>query len=447
MFSIKFTLRQHTPVIHFQDDARDATLRATELKPKLDRFLTEKLGGFEQSKHLLAGFSPAHERDLKKRWSGDDRYRALDYTVRVQTQNVISKLIREKESVPTFFANIGKEYEQAPKYKNTGETTLIFTSPHDELLELIPQHLDEFFWHHNFGTRQSKGWGSFTVAEAFALPLDRKKEPENLEFNTYAPQGFFQFSVAKPDPFQTINDFYRLLRAGLNGVFFKKNNAGRMEFDKRTHYCKPVIFEFASFKREPNKPKQLVLQWEKKSIKQDLIFNGGTEIDKQVQEHKLQNIADHPLKVNSQSKKAIKDLMGFSTVEEWGSYGRTSISKTHSDSDIRRMKSPMFFKPIKNGTGFQIYFRFDEVPKEFYENASIEFSTGRGRPLTIPVLNPNEGFFEDMIRFAANDIDWNTFFQVNQNFGAAAAAEGQAVKNEIIRIFTEIQNHLPTAQP
>jgi hypothetical protein len=438
MFSIKFTLRQHTPVIHFQADARDATLRATELKPKLDRFLCKKRGdNFDDCRPLVVGASldKKREDDLRKRWK-EENYRALDYTVRVKTTGQNPKIIGKKDKVPTFFANLGDDYEQSPKFKSTAQTELIFTSPHDELLKLIPQHLDEFFWHHNFGTRQSKGWGSFTIESA------------DCDFSRYAPEGFFQFSIPKTDPFETINLFYRLLRAGLNGVFLKKNHAtGRLELDKRTHYCKPVIFEFASFKRELGRPKELVLQWEKKTIKQELIYNGRTAIDNQVQEHNLLNVADHPLKVNSNSKKAIKDLMGFSTVEEWGSYGRTSISKTHSDSDIRRMKSPMFFKPIKNETGFQIYFRFDEVPKEFYENASIEFSTGRGRPLTIPVLKPNDDFFENMIRFAANDIDWNTFFQVNQNYGAAAAAEGQAVKNEIIRIFIEIRTHIQAIQP
>ena len=38
-FKLEFTLKQHTPIIHFQSDQSGATLRATELKPKLDRFL------------------------------------------------------------------------------------------------------------------------------------------------------------------------------------------------------------------------------------------------------------------------------------------------------------------------------------------------------------------------------------------------------------------------
>ena len=42
MYKLRFILKQHTPLIHFQHDQDGATLRATEVKPKLDRFLIEK---------------------------------------------------------------------------------------------------------------------------------------------------------------------------------------------------------------------------------------------------------------------------------------------------------------------------------------------------------------------------------------------------------------------
>lgn len=44
MYKIEFKLKQHTPLIHFQHDQHGATLRASELKPKLDKFLIRKLG-------------------------------------------------------------------------------------------------------------------------------------------------------------------------------------------------------------------------------------------------------------------------------------------------------------------------------------------------------------------------------------------------------------------
>src|SRR3990167_6963021 len=42
-FKVEFTLKQHTPIIHFQSEQSGATLRATELKPKLDKFITQRL--------------------------------------------------------------------------------------------------------------------------------------------------------------------------------------------------------------------------------------------------------------------------------------------------------------------------------------------------------------------------------------------------------------------
>ena len=44
MKTLQVTLKQHTPLIHFQHDQYGATLRASEVKPKLDRFILMKLG-------------------------------------------------------------------------------------------------------------------------------------------------------------------------------------------------------------------------------------------------------------------------------------------------------------------------------------------------------------------------------------------------------------------
>jgi len=39
-----YKLEIKSPIIHFQHDQAGATLRATEVKPKLDRFILEKMG-------------------------------------------------------------------------------------------------------------------------------------------------------------------------------------------------------------------------------------------------------------------------------------------------------------------------------------------------------------------------------------------------------------------
>ena len=43
-YSLNYKLQQITPMIHFQHYEEGATLRASEVKPKLDRFLIELLG-------------------------------------------------------------------------------------------------------------------------------------------------------------------------------------------------------------------------------------------------------------------------------------------------------------------------------------------------------------------------------------------------------------------
>ena len=47
MYKLEVKLKQHTPLIHFQHDQEGATLRASEVKPKLDRFILTRLGGGE----------------------------------------------------------------------------------------------------------------------------------------------------------------------------------------------------------------------------------------------------------------------------------------------------------------------------------------------------------------------------------------------------------------
>ena len=58
MKTLKVTLKQHTPLIHFQHDQYGATLRASEVKPKLDRFIIAHAfnNEYERCKHYLVGY-------------------------------------------------------------------------------------------------------------------------------------------------------------------------------------------------------------------------------------------------------------------------------------------------------------------------------------------------------------------------------------------------------
>lgn len=42
-------LNQQSPILHFQHQQQGATLRASEVKPKLDRFIKEKIAGLPEA--------------------------------------------------------------------------------------------------------------------------------------------------------------------------------------------------------------------------------------------------------------------------------------------------------------------------------------------------------------------------------------------------------------
>lgn len=69
MYQLNIQLKQHTPLIHFQHTQDGATLRATEVKPKLDCFLIEQhFGGilnFDDYKNYLIGDLASLDKEWK----------------------------------------------------------------------------------------------------------------------------------------------------------------------------------------------------------------------------------------------------------------------------------------------------------------------------------------------------------------------------------------------
>lgn len=68
-----YSLEQETPLIHFQYDQAGACLRASEVKPQLDRFIIMKLGG----KALMR-----NDTEMKK-WFISDMHNALNYRMTI----------------------------------------------------------------------------------------------------------------------------------------------------------------------------------------------------------------------------------------------------------------------------------------------------------------------------------------------------------------------------
>ncbi|MCO5232213.1 MAG: hypothetical protein M9888_00590 [Chitinophagales bacterium] len=188
MYQIKFTLKQHTPIIHFQHDQVGATLRATEVKPKLDRFILMKLGD--------RNYEAGREIAKKNGWLIDKDKGALDYKMRIENPKSIikyfyasnptgkkdgafKKIIKDKFEAAyinqtQYFANNsnlkpnGIDKEDEVKLGVYGDVIKASIQSFNEgLKNEVQSILIEFFLSTNFGSRQTKGFGCFTVVEIY----------------------------------------------------------------------------------------------------------------------------------------------------------------------------------------------------------------------------------------------------------------------------------------
>ena len=186
-YTLSVTLEQYTPLLHFQGTQQGACLRATEVKPKLDRFIT--------------GYLEKNGAEVPAQWKldtpDDKRHIALRYKLRLRPLGPDSFGPGRKPH-PLYFAGgmKGKSRPSSGMFFRQGiQMTVLSLVPAQqlprevplpgggtarELLPLIEGLLPSFFALHGFGTRSRKGFGSFGVKGravsmdqlAAALPAD-----------------------------------------------------------------------------------------------------------------------------------------------------------------------------------------------------------------------------------------------------------------------------------
>lgn len=270
MLKDQYLLKQHTPIIHFQHDQDGATLRATEVKPKLDKFLIEKFieQGIEYKKWLI----------------GKGEHAALNYKFRVipiLSQKIIiaNRMMGGKPRQSKALSNAGfdcvefspyfaqeKEFGELfanKKYSENGKTVNSFSTVGDfdsrvknlktlglfttddikitifcfdrELKSKIYENLNGFFVSQNFGTRQSKGFGCF-------LPKGISDQAiiDCIKDN-YKIKGVFQIDNSSnyKEKLRKINEDYTILKRGQNKPYIKSKLweyfcvEGKMNWEKK----------------------------------------------------------------------------------------------------------------------------------------------------------------------------------------------------------------------
>lgn len=335
MDTFTFTLQQHTPLIHFQHHQDGATLRATEVKPKLDRFIIERLanGNFEQGLEIAR----------QKNWmiGVQKTSQSLNYKLDFEKHSTRKDDIDEK--FPCFFGNMGDENAKTPK-KFIFATTEIKGSI-STFINTLKAHIEaeiNTFWAiHNFGTRQSKGFGSFYI-KTFFSPTNYYFDVEISGINSIQNATAREFKKV----FESIDLFHKIIRSGVN-------------YPHLTIYIKSALFSYY---------KDINVQWDKRSIKKKFF---DTELKNQNTKWSHPDIlAEYTKKSEGDRDFLVRDLLGLATESDWKgrAYSDAKISKEHLGKEIERMASSIMYKPrfaiktLPNGQK-QYYYRVYIYPK------------------------------------------------------------------------------------
>lgn len=350
----EYKLVQHTPLIHFQHSEPHACLRATEVKPKLDRFLIEQL---EKDDRFGDG-------RWKKWFVGDGSQQSFDYMMRItpnseqvdRTQSIERAIARAEHRPPNvslheihknYFGNmasgnniqdtIRETFKESLFYKDGLTLTIRCFIP--ELLTFIDEHIRGFFMMHNFGTRQRKGFGSFTV--------DISTEPN-------APKGFDLVGKYCPNAYYCKLDGNVNADALLDAVWvisaFLRSGFNRGE----GNYVRGFVFRY--FQREKNP-----LANDKAFVKQQVLHNVYNEATRGEHLHPYGNNVRY---------RYVRGLLGTNENSRFcrAPRGGTREDRTvhniyiHSAEGVERFPSPLLFKPI----GKFVFILPQKMPDEIF---------------------------------------------------------------------------------
>ena len=314
-FKVEFTLKQHTPIIHFQSDQVGATLRATELKPKFDRFLINYV--FKNDKKQYQEYLIDKDKN------------ALNYKVKISNHST------NAISTPKAYVNAKNETDktayQAPYFADTSKSILAnknisveFLCFNEELKKIIDEYKDYFFIYENFGTRQNKGFGSFLRAN-----IEDKKIGEILSkhINPCFSLGSYK---DYQNAFLKIDDFYKKLKMGINNPYFKS-----------------LLFRYMCEVHN--------VGWEKRFIKKNFpeVIHG-----------------DHQPAVCKDDKdyEYIRIVLGLAEHNEFRpALGKQQVKIKSKDKSIERFKSPITFKVFNQ----KIYLLFNDSYKQILNKEFI----------------------------------------------------------------------------
>ena len=434
MEKLVIKLKQHTPLIHFQHDQEGATLRASEVKPKLDRFILSKLG----DGNYEAGAKIAK----KNGWLvGKGDHPSLNYKMRIVSTKKDDSIVLNKhwndrnqnfstDNFPFLLANMGgKESEdELVNLVMHNEISVCFSALSSDLVNFINLNCEPFFALTTFGQRQTKGFGSFTVASKQVNDNEIINIEWNKEFKKYYENGtpILKFPLNPNDNnykkqlmlFSVLDFYWRCLKSGINYPNRKapRNGIGDAIILNAEKYIKSFLWIYLN---------QKGYTWEKRALKNNF--------------HLETPFPPRNIKDNANQVSFGRGLLGCPEKYEYripqnkfrkkwdGRYSEETVSHTITIENevIDRIASPIFFKPVIEENNVSVYILFakdliNKIKNVSERNRSFKFLDERHNLLSIPII-PESIDYKELIKlfhfhvFTNEDFVKSTLGGYNRN--------------------------------
>lgn len=386
MNKFEFKLKQHTPLIHFQHDQAGATLRASEVKPKLDTFLIEKLlkdqsidynyydelengsDRYVNSREAFFRQSINPETQDQKKWlnwligKGSNNHVALNYKVQIIS----------KDQAPYRLPNVRLISDADKTAIVSHDIYLCIKSFEKELVELIKKSINEFFCLYNFGNRQNKCWGGFTTEH-----ITNTNEFENIL--KLSGKDVFKLNINQDsfnqDIYNTLLNKWRLLKSGNNYP-----------------YMKSMLFQYMCLVKN--------IRWEKRAIKKAINSDRTNFPNRLLYTHKPIDCTDNLENEYNEWQdnpeidypyRFVRLLLGLPEHYEFRTENPNFLYQVtfNSENEVKRFKAPVTFKWFNR----TIYAIAEEIPdyllsERFFFYVQIKERVGnkwivRGKPINI----------------------------------------------------------------
>lgn len=317
MKQLTVLLQQHTPLLHFQHMEEGATLRASEVKPRLDRYIIEKMGGVK---------------NIPEEWLvGRGKHLSLNYKMKIVAKRIdhgfkIRTLPKTDNNNTTLTDKWGSElYESrytlvlgnmVPKPKGellnfslADKVGVMFLFQDERISKALINCLPSFFAINNFGARNNKGFGSFSVAKINDQEISwpPSEFANGCQVMTCSLKGKRDRFEKIRTVFEVIEYYWKGLKSGINY--------------QNVLYSKSFLYTYLN---------KMGRTWEKRAIKR--CFNLGN--------------CSHIGLENNNEEMFGRALLGLSDKFEYRFPKMPSRKIYITHKEIERIKAPIVFKPV-----------------------------------------------------------------------------------------------------